>query len=73
MTGFNHFIINGAAPGKKMGSKIPGIRETKSIASIHLFETKKGRFVRIPRSPIRKKKSAKIPNQIGDRIENIVI
>ena len=73
MAGFNHFIINGLSPGRKTGIKIAGTRPMNITNSSHLLESKKGRFVRTPRNPITKKKAAKIPNQIGTIIENIVM
>ena len=49
-----------------------GTKTTNIIESNHLFETKKGRLVKIALSPIPKKKIAMIPNIIGKRTEYIV-
>ena len=65
MMGFNHFIINGTDDGKVKAGKITGINIINIAESSHLFETKKGRFVMIPRNPMTKKKTAIIPNRIG--------
>ena len=65
MTGFNHFIINGTDAGKVKAGMITGIKMINITESSHLFESKKGRFVMMPRNPITKKKTAIIPNIIG--------
>jgi hypothetical protein len=47
-------------------SRIIGMKTTNKIDSHHLFEIKKGRLVRIPRSPMVKKNIAIIPSSIGN-------
>lgn len=72
MTGFSHLTINEIDGGKKKPCKIMGIKTINITESNHLFETKKGRLVMIPRNPITKKKAAKIPNIIGKTIGAIL-
>jgi hypothetical protein len=71
MAGFNHLIINVTDDGKVKAGKITGIKIINITESSHLFESKKGRFVMIPRNPITKKKAAIIPNTIGIIIKYI--
>ena len=75
MAGFSHLIRNEVEvdDGKKRTGKMFGIKTINIIQSSHLFETKKGRLVKMPRSPIIKKKPAIIPNIIGSTIEYMLI
>jgi hypothetical protein len=52
-------------------SRIIGMKTTNKIDSHHLFEIKKGRFVKMPRSPVVKEKIAIIPSRTGNIIEII--
>jgi hypothetical protein len=56
--------MKGIELGKKT-IEIPGRKASNIANNNHLLETKKGRFIMIPRNPITKKKPPTIPHIIG--------
>ena len=55
------------------GNNTIGMKTTRKIGSHHLFEIKNGCLVKMPRSPMDKKKIDIIPNMIGISIDTIIL